>query len=405
MDDLVQQAIDLANAGQQEDALRLLRSAVYHTPNDISAWKWLAATTSDPREALEATERVLRLNPNDAWALQAVLTYRRQAQSVVKRQPAQPQPISPPYARTAAPKQKKRGLLATVALMISGLAVTMAVIVFLGWVALISFQREQQASAGVLNPDTPENAPTLLPGDEQVVIVTQDSGFVTPQPGTLPTADPNVPLPTPVPEQIFPTAIPVTVPPIPTVTPIPESVVENADGSPLIGVQPNVEILQNNAYYPVTGVSESSLRDSLYANGPYVERLNTRALGLTTYEMSVEWQALQLPNQCRVSDMVINLDILYTLPNWEPNGAPPAGLQQDWDAFSAYVTDHENTHGEIAINCANSIANNIALLPQMSSCQDLTASVNQVVDQGYVACESEQVEFDRVYGQTSFPLP
>ncbi len=393
MDDLVQQAIDLANDGHTGDALRLLRSAVYHNPNDIAAWKWLAATTNDPHEAVEATERVLRLNPNDAWALQALLTYRRKARAEAR------QSVPPAATPTAPARKQKRGLLATVALMLSGLAVTMAIIVFLGWVALISFQREQQASAGVLNPEAPANVPSVAPNTDQNAFPTQPPTFATRLPGFLPTA---------VPEQVFPTAIPVTVPPLPTVTPIPETVIQQEEattGSPLIGIQPAVQTLENTAYYPVTGTTEGSVRDALYANGPYVERLNTRALGLTTYEMSVEWQALQLPNQCRVSNMVINLNILYTLPSWEPNGAPPLGLQQDWDAFSAYVTDHEETHGEIAINCANAIANEIAVLPQASSCDQLTQSVNSVVDSGYVACEAEQVEFDRVYGQTSFPLP
>lgn len=391
MDDLVQQAIDLSNAGHTADALRLLRSAVYHNPHDITAWKWLAATTDDPLEAVEATERVLRIDPKDAWALQAILTYRRQAASLSQHEVMRRSPPSaaPPVA---VPTKKKRGLLATLALGLSGLAVTMAVIVVLGWVALITFQREQQASAGSLNSDIPENAPTLVPGGE-AVLVTQ-----MPQNGALPDL-----LPTILPEQIFPTAIPVTAPPIPTVTPIPESVIQGSEA--LIGIQPSVSMSEDYSYYTVDGITEDTLRDSLYSNGPYVERLNTRALGLTTYEMSVEWQALQLPNQCRVNDMVINLDILYTLPDWEPNGAVTNGLLNDWEEFSAYVEDHEETHGAIAINCANRIANNIALLSEFSSCDDLTASVNTVVDEGYNVCETEQVEFDRVYGQTSFPLP
>jgi len=376
MDDLLRQGIDLAQVGHRADATRLLRSVVYQDPSSIVAWKWLASVTDDPYEALEATERILRLDPNDAWALQAILTYRQQVHQLQSRQPARPVPVFPPpvqpiYQSQPLPQtppqstRKQRDPLVSIAIGLSGILVTLVVLAGMAYIVALTFQEEQQAEVGSIDVPEVENAPTLEASGEQAVIPT---ALPIPQPTRVPTAVPAPP-------------------------------------GESLGVEPQVVTSTDKNFYVVRGTSEEAVRNSLYQNGPYVDRLGTRALGLTTYEMSVNWAVLQLPGVCRVSEMVINLDILYTLPTWQPGGSPPSGLQAEWRDFESYVTGHEETHGEIAISCAEGIADQIANLPQATDCGSLTNTVNNVIDAGYRACESQQIEFDRVYGQTTFPLP
>ncbi len=84
------QAIELARAGQREEAVRLLRAIVRRDPGQIVAWKWLGYLSPHPHEALAAAQQVLRLDPADEWvrqSLPALMERARQAQAAARPAP------------------------------------------------------------------------------------------------------------------------------------------------------------------------------------------------------------------------------------------------------------------------------------------------------------------------------
>lgn len=78
--DQVEYAIKLARTGHLAQAASLLREVIRQQPQNHVAWKWLAYTTADPREALTAVQTVMQLNPADQWAREVWPTYQKYAQ-------------------------------------------------------------------------------------------------------------------------------------------------------------------------------------------------------------------------------------------------------------------------------------------------------------------------------------
>lgn len=93
MQETVIRAIELIQAGHLEVGLALLRMAVHREPGLIVAWKWLAACSPDPLEALEAARHIYRLDPHDAWVQQAwpILAERAAQAAVPLPSPSRPQ--------------------------------------------------------------------------------------------------------------------------------------------------------------------------------------------------------------------------------------------------------------------------------------------------------------------------
>jgi hypothetical protein len=65
----LKRAIQLAQHGQAEHAVAILRELIKTNPQDLYAWLWLAECTTDTNEARFAARRVLELRPTQERAL------------------------------------------------------------------------------------------------------------------------------------------------------------------------------------------------------------------------------------------------------------------------------------------------------------------------------------------------
>lgn len=72
MERLLERAIALAQAGEREQARRLLLQAIEEDPTHVSAWLWLATVAADPDERINALQRVLELDPSHKTARSAL---------------------------------------------------------------------------------------------------------------------------------------------------------------------------------------------------------------------------------------------------------------------------------------------------------------------------------------------
>jgi len=108
------EAVRLAQAGQREEARRLLWQVVQTEPNHEIAWLWLASVAADLPEYERALTEVLRINPAHQQARQLLAEYREQYSALPPAQPLgtppyaaqpgpQPAPQTPPPAQYPAP--------------------------------------------------------------------------------------------------------------------------------------------------------------------------------------------------------------------------------------------------------------------------------------------------------------
>lgn len=167
---------------------------------------------------------------------------------------------------------------------------------------------------------------------------------------------------------------------------------------------PSVEASEDVTTYTFGGTTEADVRDALYEGGPSLHD-GRSSIAMTSYQLSVEWKARSTGAACEMTQAVVRLDTIYTLPEWSPEGDAPPELAHEWQRFSDFVVEHEAYHGEIALQCAERLASRIEAGGGWSDCGAMQQWIDAVVDEIYAECEEMQRAFDAEHGRTSFPLP
>jgi len=341
--DPTEQAVQLAREGRLFDAAVRLRSIVEANPRNVAAWKWLAYSTSDVREALRAAHAVLHLDPSDEWAWQSLPFYQEQARAagLSPAPPAEHIIIHPKPARKSA----------------NGSCLLQFMIV----IALVSAFALIGVTANRID----------LSGLRQVIVST-------------------IAAPTPT-----EAARAITLTSTPTV-----------QFSLEANTPPHVEETSKVEYYAVRAGDEAGIQKILYNGGPQIDGARDHSIALTEYKLWVTWEMGQSLSACEIRDIVVHLDIKFTYPKWEPPVTPPnAKLQSEWDRFFSHVVQHEEHHAQIARECAGTLAESLQKFDAGAICTNAQGTLDQVVDGIYAACEQQQKDFDAAEGRTSFPLP
>jgi predicted secreted Zn-dependent protease len=371
----IQRAIELAHAGQRDQALYLLREVIRLDPTEGIAWKWLAYLSPDPNEALTAAYRVMDLMPGDSWARESLPTLQARARQSPLAAPqrirqvptAQPRPA--PQVRPA----PHIGLLPALALLITVVAcagsAVMAALVF------DQIQNRDPVQIVMTNPPyvgaSTEAAPPPVSGEE--------SGQAADSAALIAPSD-----------QPPATAFPQTQ--------------AGASGQSALGFVPDVEVTNHITNYSFTASTEDEIRYQLYNNGPRLDDAGMSAIAMASYRIWAEWSAYQT-GTCDVNDATVYLDIEYTYPDWQAPSDAPAYLTAEWLAFIEHVTDHEQQHGAIAQECAHEVARQMAQAGTFATCNEMGDTFDVVIQQVYELCDAQQAAFDQVEGHTTFPLP
>jgi predicted secreted Zn-dependent protease len=391
MDTIIQQAIDLANAGHKEQALQLFREIVRRDPSQAAAFKWIAHLTSDPREAYAAIKRVLSLDPDDQWAQE----YAARLQTWIRQQQAQSPPaaaqqtVTQPIRRTSM-KSVLTTLFVAVVLVLAGGAVGLALVLGPDLISgdsggpVIPDQAQAESEAAIL-PVTATPIPT---------IAVTDPPSSTPSPTDTP-VDPAVdPQPTAGETQPDPgtgsDAVPTDPPPteIPTLSGVP------------------ITYNPQTTYYTFEAETIPQIQDALFLYGPSdMNSEGLHAIATTTYNLGISWKTVEMNRSCSLTESTITLDLTYLYPQWNPVDSPSQDVYDEWDRFLAHVIDHEEHHADIAYGCAEELAGQVAALQISGPCQGVVDQLNALADQMYTTCDQRQIAFDDVEGQTTFPLP
>lgn len=150
IDDLLQQGITAAQAGNLAEARRLLYQVVRANPRSELGWQWLGYSIEVPEKQAECFRRVLLINPKN--------TYARQQLEALKAQGITP---AAPTGRRSAARGKKRPnplLLGGIAL-----AAVLCIAVIGAGVFLINRGLWQSGGIAAPIPVSPEAIPTLPP--------------------------------------------------------------------------------------------------------------------------------------------------------------------------------------------------------------------------------------------------
>lgn len=376
MQSRIMQAVALADAGQVREALQILRDVLRTDRDQVDAWRWLAYLSPHPEEALRAAQVVQRMTPDDPWvraAMPALIARATQAGSVP--------PSAASSARRARSSPPRRGALGSILLGVVLGVLGAAVLGGAVWIALGGPKGLQ-----------PEESPVEAAGD-----VTEFAGteIVATEVSATQVVATTVP-------QLAATAAPIEMPaPTQVVDPQPEAPAES--GSPAT-LTADVVVSHATSTYPIAGTTERDLQLALSSEGPALGE-GEHSIAITTYKLWVEWQAREMPSTCEMTGATVHLELEYLYPEWTTADAADESLRAEWARFMEHVQAHEEHHGELALECAYTLAARLTDARPWRVCDEVEGWVSGVIDEVYAGCEQQQLAFDEVEGTTSFPLP
>ena len=147
-------------------------------------------------------------------------------------------------------------------------------------------------------------------------------------------------------------------------------------------------------YYQVEGTSSREISNSLNRNTP-IRRNGKIFRGNTRYDVRWNFRWRQRANSCRMDSVETNLDIKYTLPKLKNAGSLSLHLQQKWSSYMTALIAHEYEHGEIALDMAYVIEEEILHIEPAKTCQELEANANRLGHQIVQEFKEIQADFDR----------
>lgn len=183
-----------------------------------------------------------------------------------------------------------------------------------------------------------------------------------------------------------------------------QSLMAGTSGAPL-EVPADVQVNSDQTYYSFEAGNLQEVQQALYTQGPEVEGAGQHSIALTNYEMWVTWEMTQSVTGCRMDNVIVHLDIMYTYPEWVPVGSPPNELVGEWNRFMDHVTAHEEHHGTIARQCAADLAMLLDSFDPGAVCTEAQTDLDKLVNDLYESCEIKQQAYDAAEGRTTFPLP
>ncbi len=110
--------------------------------------------------------------------------------------------------------------------------------------------------------------------------------------------------------------------------------------------------------YAVTGETAEAVLRSLVDLGP--RDGGDVFFGLTQTELDVRYEPTGVSGGCRIESVEVDLNVVVTLPEWEPEGAVDSALRHDWSRFRRSLSQHELRHREIARSGAEAAAAEVA---------------------------------------------
>jgi len=167
-----------------------------------------------------------------------------------------------------------------------------------------------------------------------------------------------------------------------------------------------VRVTTSTGYYTFEAATVDQIRYGLTNFAPETCcGYEGRPIALTAYQLGLNWELAGVANHCELVDAEVVLNIVYTYPQWIAVGNPHPDLYDDWHEFMVHVTQHEEHHGALAMDCAYRLADDVAQVDTGASCDRVDSGLDALLVEANRQCEEIQQAFDDAEGVTTFPLP
>jgi predicted secreted Zn-dependent protease len=165
------------------------------------------------------------------------------------------------------------------------------------------------------------------------------------------------------------------------------------------GLTAEAAVVPNDAvvHYPIYGANEDELRREMNAKGPTGGGAS-RYDGYTRWNISWRYQYQSRGGECRLTDIVTDVKVTMTLPDWRNEGAAPERLRSRWRQYLAALTVHEMGHRRHGMDAAREIDHSLGAMPPQADCSALGKAANALGDQIIKKYNERDLEYDRSTG-------
>ncbi len=128
-----------------------------------------------------------------------------------------------------------------------------------------------------------------------------------------------------------------------------------------------VEIVERSAQYLVHGHDGNALAREMAERGPQ-HPTGRRAWAYTAWELRSRYALERDGRHCRLLEPTVVLDVVTTMPRWEPKGVVPMRLRATWLRMLDKAADHERVHRRHGVEAAHAAAAALAAVPASGDC-------------------------------------
>jgi predicted secreted Zn-dependent protease len=155
-----------------------------------------------------------------------------------------------------------------------------------------------------------------------------------------------------------------------------------------------VRIATISRRYSISGYSQIDLEAQMRSLGPTDIASGSHWYALTEPTFDWDYEPSCAEQGCGTGPVVILLTVRYTLPEWITAEGGDQALRDQWAAFSAALTLHEQGHGDRAVACAWRLGEAFAALASAATVDDLDWSVRVASDSVFANCREEQSRYE-----------
>ena len=149
-----------------------------------------------------------------------------------------------------------------------------------------------------------------------------------------------------------------------------------------VGNVASVEATEQVETYAIMGTSANALRSSINANRGH------------EYDAQTDWYIRWSVKNCAAPQWTITLTIDYSVPDWEVPATADPVLVAQWRTYLSALYCHEYGHGELALDCANRIYDDLITVPGNDDCNVVTSVANARFQAILTDCQALEAAYD-----------
>lgn len=155
-------------------------------------------------------------------------------------------------------------------------------------------------------------------------------------------------------------------------------------------------------YFMIGGRTMGEIEKELSRHGPKLASTGKRHAGATRMEFTTRLDYGERNGRCAIVGAKVSVKATVILPRWRGRGAD-GDVRLVWEALSADIKRHEESHVAIARNHARVLENSLKAIKPERTCDATAASAKKLNDRIMARHDEAQDEFDRTEGDNFQP--